>query len=473
MSIRTIQISGLRGFADTQTLDLAIPDNEKNGSGLTVLVGPNNGGKSTVVEALKALSYPQPTSFAIGRRNQRAGSKVALRAVDQNGAGFLLRTVDGGGSETIWEKPGEPPSIFVLPSRRFFSPWFGQHTGQTRHGYITGNALPGQRGNVINEFAGRLFAIQKDRGRFDELLNKVLDPLPTWTIDQSDAGYFLRFEVKGAYHSSEGLGEGLVSLLFIVDALYDAPDGSTVVIDEPELSLHPSVLRKLSALFSEWSKTHQLVLATHSAYFVDLHDIVSGSQVARVYLQDSECRISALSRDTVDELDGFLKNLHNPHVFGTDAREVFFLSDGIILVEGQDDVIFYRRIAHQLDKCFAGDFFGWGVGGAGNMTAIAGLLKDLGFAKVVGILDANKIETLKLLTKKFPEYQFFPIPADDVRSKPARDAVPAVSGLLDEKGTLKAEYKDETVKLIDRVNEALSNSASANPKTLSFSDSNR
>jgi hypothetical protein len=37
--------------------------------------------------------------------------------------------------------------------------------------------------------------------------------------------------------------------------------------------------------------------------------------------------------------------------------------------------------------------------------------------------------------------QFFVIPADDVRTKSARDAVPAVNGLLDEKGSIKPETK--------------------------------
>ena len=55
MSIKKLAISGLRGFATEQSLTLAIP-NGANGSGLTVLVGPNNGGKSTIVEAFKAVS---------------------------------------------------------------------------------------------------------------------------------------------------------------------------------------------------------------------------------------------------------------------------------------------------------------------------------------------------------------------------------------------------------------------------------
>ena len=264
MSIKTVTISGLRGFASEQTLNLAIP-NGKPGGGSTILVGPNNGGKSTVVEAFKALSSPQATSFAVGRRNQKANSRIEITATTENESTFGLRTVDSGGSQTVWNKAEgfHPLSIFVVPSRRFFSPWFGQQT-QTRQSYIERFPMTSIRGTAIDHFAGRLFEIQNNRAAFDAVLKRVLDPLPTWTIDQSEAGHFLRFELEGTYHSSEGLGEGLISLFFIVDALYDAADGSVIVIDEPELSLHPSLQRKLRALLSDWSQTRQVIVATHS-----------------------------------------------------------------------------------------------------------------------------------------------------------------------------------------------------------------
>jgi predicted ATP-dependent endonuclease of OLD family len=455
MSIKKLAISGLRGFASEQTLNLAIP-NGKSGGGLTILVGPNNGGKSTVIEAFKALSSPQPTSFALGRRNQKTKGRIQITATTDGNAVFSLGTVDSGGSQTVWSKPQgfQTPSIFVLPSRRFFSPSFGQQI-QARQSYIEGYPMTAVRGSAIDQFAGRLFEIQKNRTAFDAILKRVLDPLPTWTIDQSEAGYFLRFEVKGTYHSSEGLGEGLLSLFFIVDALYDAPDGSVIVIDEPELSLHPPLQRKLRILLSEWSQNRQIILATHSPYFVDFSDVVVGAKVARVHIRDSESKISNLSDVAVKQIDGFLKNRKNPHILGIDAREVFFLADNVILVEGQEDVISYPEVAAQLKKEFTGQFFGWGVGGAENMTTISSLLHDLGFVKVVGLLDSNKEDVAESLRAQFPNYRFFTIPANDVRTKSAQPEKKEVVGLLDEKEQLRDEFRESTAKLIDDVSAAL------------------
>jgi hypothetical protein len=60
---------------------------------------------------------------------------------------------------------------------------------------------------------------------------------------------------------------------------------------------------------------------------------------------------------------------------GLDAREAFFLDDGVILVEGQEDVLAYRRALKEMEIEIPGHFFGWGVGGAPKMRIIAKLLR--------------------------------------------------------------------------------------------------
>lgn len=56
MSIKRLTIKGLRGFSEKTNINFAIPDNINPGSGLTVMVGPNNSGKSTVIESVHLLS---------------------------------------------------------------------------------------------------------------------------------------------------------------------------------------------------------------------------------------------------------------------------------------------------------------------------------------------------------------------------------------------------------------------------------
>lgn len=240
-----------------------------------------------------------------------------------------------GGSETEWHPTRLNADLFALPSRRYFSPYFNKGTA-TRDTYKMYENQNQGRGAPLQSFGFRLFQIQQNRAEFDRILGKVVKPLPNWTIDQSDAGqYYLKVETGGLYHSSEGMGEGLVSLLIIIDALYDSDPGGIVVIDEPELSLHPSLQRRLFSLLCEYAQDRQIVVATHSPYFADFGALLNGAKLSRVHLKDGRSTISTVSDSTVQNLAGFLEDRYNPHVLGLNAREAFFLEDGVVLVEGQ------------------------------------------------------------------------------------------------------------------------------------------
>jgi hypothetical protein len=60
-------------------------------------------------------------------------------------------------------------------------------------------------------------------------------------------------------------------------------------------------------------------------------------------------KISTLSRDNISSL---LKDLNNPHLLGINANEVFFLEDNIILVEGQEDIVIFKKISEKLSLLF-------------------------------------------------------------------------------------------------------------------------
>jgi AAA domain, putative AbiEii toxin, Type IV TA system len=455
--IRTLTIRGLRGFGTQQQLEFAEPTG-KPGSGLTILVGPNSGGKSTIVEALRAMAGRREQSFAAGKRNVKAGENVLIRCVDTTGGVHELESIIVGGSEAAFSGNANLGRLYVLPSRRYLNPFFGK-SSQSREQYVLNFGFPAVRGTPLDSFAYRMFNVQGDpntRQRFNDVLRRIVDPLPEWTIDLADGGqYFLKFKAGTGSHSSDGLGEGLVSCFFVVDALYDSDPNDIIVIDEPELSLHPIFQRRLAALINDYTRTQQIIIATHSPYFVDFNSVVVGARVARVYLRDGDSIISSLTSQSAKRIEPFLRNRNNPHILGLDAREVFFLSDGVILVEGQDDVAGYPEIASQLERSFSGNFFGWGAGGADNMGAIASMLRDLGFNKVVALFDGNKPEAVGAFEKEFPSYRVFAIADDDVRTKSARKETLEVKGVLDEHGKVRPEDTKRMTKIIVEANKYL------------------
>ena len=98
--IKKISISGFRGFGIPQTVKFAIPDNENPGSGLTIITGANNSGKTTIIESIRAFNSSESPSFSEGRRNVQTDGKINLTLVDDFDKEYSIKSVEGGGSST-------------------------------------------------------------------------------------------------------------------------------------------------------------------------------------------------------------------------------------------------------------------------------------------------------------------------------------------------------------------------------------
>lgn len=465
MPIIKTTIKGYRGFATEQHVRFAQPTGAI-GSGLSALVGPNNGGKSTVIEALHALTARDAVSFSEGKRNKAAGDQVEIIAKTQDGVEYSLHTASQGGSETVRSPEGSTlGKCYVLTSRRFFSPYFGRGQ-QSRDRYLRNRQFRPNRSTASSSFNSRLFTALQQRDRFNQVLARVVDPPPKWTIEQSDEGnHYIKVDENGQYHNSDGLGEGIISLLFIVDALYDSSDGDIIVIDEPELSLHPVYQRRLAELLADYASSRQIIYATHSPYFVDFKYISEGATIARIHKRDGNSIVSQLRQATADRCIGLLTDTHNPHVLGLDARETFFQEDGVIIVEGQEDAVYYPTVLDELVHSEAMSsntraylkerIFGWGAGGATKVEIVSMILRDLGFGRVVGILDNDQQHVVQQLKSTFPDYRFFSIPADDVRTKEPRHGQTGTVGLLNENRRLRPEFTVQVTTMFSQIESAI------------------
>jgi predicted ATPase len=454
-----IEILGLRGYSSKQILTLAKPNGDP-GSGLTVIVGPNNSGKSTIYEAFRAMSQKYDhmrASFTDGKRNKQAGDKVEIALYDIDAHSIVLKSVAAGNSETEYVENGlarGDVKFLTLPSRRTFDPHFSRDICD-RNAYILRSDLGAIRGSSLNTFSNRLFNIQRNQDKFNAEISKILGYIPSWSIDQADTGqYYLKFNHdNGAFHNSDGAGEGLLSIFTIVDALYDSSPGDLICIDEPELSLHPSLQRKSLRFFAEYSKDRQIIISTHSPFFISWESLKNGGEIARTSRETDGTKIYQLKRDTINDMSSLLNNLNNPHILGLDAREVFFLDDDVILVEGQEDVVFYNKIFQIKGVSMKGTFYGWGVGGASNIEKVVNMLKDLGFKKVVAIFDNDKRAEQEKLSIMFADYHFLCIPTDDVRDKKATPSKEAKVGLIDFKGEIiNSSYDTEIDVICEEVN---------------------
>lgn len=76
------------------------------------------------------------------------------------------------------------------------------------------------------------------------------------------------------------------------------------------------------------------------------------------------------------------------------------------------------------------------------MDSFLSFLNDLGYSRVVSILDGDKKDLSESLQEKYGCYKILCIPTNDVRDK--KDDV---KGLVNKKGELKAEYRELVKKM--------------------------
>lgn len=454
--ISKLSCKGYRGFATQQTLELAVPNGER-GSGLTVLVGPNGGGKSALLECFYQLQQQNP-SVTVGKRNKKAGDEVCIEVTydDGNESMGTLKTLNGG-SETKWfSDSSSKPKIYYLQSRRVFDPYFNK-IDWDRNTYIENPERFDFRGQPSNKFSYRLFDANKNSDEFNKIFWDILGEKLEWTIDQSDIGrYYVKVNKKeDIYHNSDGLGEGIVSLLFIVDSISGSNNDELVVIDEPELSLHPQLQNRLLDKLLEVTQNKQVVIATHSVNMISNEAIANGGTIARVFESNEGSVIKSLDENCRNQFKSYMKNINNPHIMGNDAKACFFAEDGFIITEGQEDVVLYPLVIKELDLNYNFSFFGFGAGGANNITKIASIFKCLGFSNIGAIFDGDQKERYEQFNTDYADvnYKAWIIPADDIRDKDERN----IKGLLDENLKLKVEFKDELMKIFKEINKFSSN----------------
>ena len=115
----------------------------------------------------------------------------------------------------------------------------------------------------ISNFTERLFG---KKIRYS-LLPYNLGEQPNYSQDEGVYGTVDFYDAKNrAFVSNEGFG--LNQLLFLFTQVLDCPKGSTIFIEEPEISLHPSAQKGLIDILIEIAKEEdkQLIFTSHSEH---------------------------------------------------------------------------------------------------------------------------------------------------------------------------------------------------------------
>lgn len=133
----------------------------------------------------------------------------------------------------------------------------------------------------------------------------------------------------------------LLTYLFAIFAL-NVRD-ALIVVDEPELHLHPKWQRSLLQLFVRLSGStgNQFLLATHSPTFVCPDSI---QYVSRVFSREQQSQILRLATASLPGARHLLQ------IVNSQNNEGIFFADEVVLVEGLSDRIFFEAVLDQLGR---------------------------------------------------------------------------------------------------------------------------
>ncbi|KJZ51656.1 AAA family ATPase [Pseudomonas marginalis] len=169
----------------------------------------------------------------------------------------------------------------------------------------------------------------------------------TWKLECTNPlnnQYDLVLTKQGVSFNATAASSGERELLNYVFSIYvlDIRD-ALVVVDEPELHLHPRWQKILLSLFERLSSEtgNQFLLATHSPAFVSPESI---QYISRVYSKEQKSHIERLNKAELPNT----KLLFN--IVNSQNNEKIFFADKVVLVEGISDRIVFSELLKNSHK---------------------------------------------------------------------------------------------------------------------------
>lgn len=299
MRVKSIAISNLRCFTSEDPVQLAP---------ITVLIGPNNAGKSTLLRAIGALqeglglsgsdvrsgSSEAQLTYEVAGLHVPAphpaaaleGQDVTIQLIVQSGGAFLLNV-----RPTMRDhaRPGREPLNFtryqpVAPDH-LVVPWFPSGRGYSPEEQINSQYATAIRADT-NNLGARLLKVLVSNSQayeaYARLCGQLFDVIPVPLPSQN--GVRVGIQLPGGTEIGlQSMGDGVRSTVGMAVAAADSV-GKILLVEEPENSLHPESLKAVLEFFVDRSRENQIVIATHSPLVVNY---LAGRDGSAVYFVGS------------------------------------------------------------------------------------------------------------------------------------------------------------------------------------------
>lgn len=244
---------------------------------LTVLVGPNDTGKSTFLRALRCLDPTSTSGWSVGAPAlhqlaafaPKSGTERPHVHAAKEGGGSIVRGRGDFGGQV------EGARLLLLPSSGPEMRCRGVAGTIPELGEPKGLDVP----NVVDYF------LRKDRARFDRFVATVVEQLPGATDvgveTPSPDSRQLQLKTEGHWIPADEASAGVRLLLFFITLAHHPEPPELLLLEEPENGLHPrrlayvmGLLRKLTT-GALGARPVQVVLSTHSPLLLNEVDLAT------------------------------------------------------------------------------------------------------------------------------------------------------------------------------------------------------
>jgi len=274
---------------------------------LTVLIGPNDSGKSAFVLALQRAAA---INAARDPWDKWRGDQALITAITGRGEGETF-TVRSDGQNHVPNALRDALStirVFQLPS---------DGVRMDSSGYTDTGPPPDIQSNGTGIPALLDHLLRRDRTKYDNVIAVMRTLVPGFErleiSTPSPATRAIEFVVDNGLRIPAGVASaGVRLLLFFVALAYHPQPPKLIVVEEPENGVHPQRLGDVIRLLREITQgkhgnhAAQVILTTHSPYLLDAIDLERDQVLVFKRCDDGSRTAEPVDRERLDKfLDEF------------------------------------------------------------------------------------------------------------------------------------------------------------------------
>ena len=136
----------------------------------------------------------------------------------------------------------------------------------------------------------------------------------------------------------ENLGKGIHQILIILTHLLQLGENYTLMIEEPELFIHPQLQKILYSVIQRFLPFHQIFITTHSPFILNSHD--DNSSIHQIVKLNNASSVKNVEKSKLTEV---IQEL------GVRPSDIL-MNNGFLLVEGERDIRLFKKLFKEIIK---------------------------------------------------------------------------------------------------------------------------